>query len=1652
MEQNNLFLPLEGTMHYDQQMKDFKKHLFYFVITFYTIPICLVNANQNYYHTDPTVAQFKVIRGDGDSNYNGDIDFSIPLMTIPGRGNLNFDLILQYVDGNGVPATESASWVGLGWNLNLPQITCSPVNTLPIFHPSSYKYYENTKDIFNLTFPGGATAFMNFGSGDNDNECDWVPLNWSAIKIEGIGYGAKQWTHATGNITYHDYDHFVITDLNGRRYIFRNKLVQTSKQPLLCHGSSNPDISLYHYVYKLTEILDNNYVDGDDDDIPGTGGVDCGNWIQFKYSSNTYQFTEPYEYVCQTTEIDYLDEIVTPTYTAKFILAQSFAKEHPFLSNGVQWSSSTSTYLKSLEKIVLSPNKNPTTISKAISFNLSRDFGTMYFQGDVYEYKDVEPRRLRLNSLQMLGKDEVTAIPVYKFNYYGEPKLLDQSWDGEIDNWGYFKYKDSVINCPQYQPDCQNPDSMVTRWLLKSVTYPEGAILKFVCEADRYQEYFNCETGDAGNVGKIGGGIRLKQKILTDPHTGDQQIYSYVYSKENKKIPNGYGFVSSMPSTRDPEGYGAVDVTLGRNLHTDIHYPDVEITLPNGSRIHRFYSSALDEVALLNPTGTERDYKWIDDEPIGDRKLVLYEPDQDFLYWPQNAIVGDPYFPFYASYNHLPSAGALYKEWYWVLPFRDVYDTFNSSSPWFDGYSSICEAVQGEFSEFDDCNIMYHFHVSIGNSQTVNIACMNNSWKRGHILIEKLIPQDSNNPIEETKYYYTMVGKKTKAYNVVLATYRDFQQTTRLRAFTISGWARLDKTQKVSYDPVTHNSRTIHNYYNYNEINGLVDKKAEENNASTFRVTENVYAFEKYSNGTTDMLDNHIIAPIAQTIVYKFATLPDLSWELSDGTEQSSTVTTYKEWPLASGIWNANKTYEWKEDNNQVINNNYSLPAFEFTLWADSGEPDPNDPDDSEWIRTMKVNRIDAHSNILETTAANGLITSMRYGFDSSMPVCKAVNAKYGEFEYFHCEDGWQDWSSSGTFTTTEFWTGDHSVSCHNQYGPTKNFLYKVDGSGIDKTKTYIAEAWIKRNSGDAKIRIEVRDSGGNTLNSGVSTIISSDIDWQLIRTEITSNEMALMGDLSYLRVWCGFPATVPGEVNEGYVDDIRFFPKDALCTSYTYDHDHCLLNSVTNPNHMSKTYRYDDLGRLNEIKNEDRATQSTYEYSYSRDNNDDYDPNAPNFIEAANYPTTLSSEQMRTKTFYDGLGREIQEQNIGDGSDEIVSKQKYNTMGQVEKEFHPMYVSNSGHNYLTTATLFPDNISLSDADLEELESTYLARNQISVSDFNLSDGYLTLKSTAIVIDASSGDVVIGNGVTFHAVAVSSEDMLWPHETYEYEQNPLNRVITQTHHDQLVINNTYGIDGNNLMVSTTDENHRTSTAMTDVFGNNVKNTGELGLAWGQEFDILGNVTKVEPPISYPNDNTWSSLYTYNTVQKLIERYTPDEGTSKMKYDHMGNLLFSQNAEQTGSKFTVYKYDTFNRIVEIGVESSSNVWSYSDDAFPIITTNYATDPGEWKIRYYYDTNFVSGITENYCMNKLTKIEINDDEDTAIDHVYQYVYDKFGNLTEEHIQVEGLDTSPAKVIYYAYDRLGRMRSITYPSGNVVYHDYDQYGRISKIYNVN
>lgn len=310
----------------------------------------------------------------GSVDFHGDYSASIPLMTVPGRGGVDYPISISYKAG--ITTDQRATWVGLGWNLNPGSIT-RVVNGIPdninhgviyqgqqyftengaiVHYPpmSSYSYQfpdHDDFDFFLVTIPGVVSGLVVPVNINGDSTADYVFQEINGFRV-GLGYTTTGYNSFTRIIAeqppassttneYNDISHIWIYAPDGTRYIFAKPL----RSEIILYGGDAAHGGVHfeprfivEYVssWLLTAIIapDCNSAYSNGDVIPTDNST--GNWVRFEYNypynaSNAVvrnirplyfdRYTvqggskDPYGLLTQTT---YLSKIITPTHEAVF--------------------------------------------------------------------------------------------------------------------------------------------------------------------------------------------------------------------------------------------------------------------------------------------------------------------------------------------------------------------------------------------------------------------------------------------------------------------------------------------------------------------------------------------------------------------------------------------------------------------------------------------------------------------------------------------------------------------------------------------------------------------------------------------------------------------------------------------------------------------------------------------------------------------------------------------------------------------------------------------------------------------------------------------------------------------------------------------------------------------------------------------------------------------------------------------------------------------------------------------------------------------------------------------------------------------------------------------------------------------------------------
>ena len=1143
-------------------------------LALYTITLFLFThknllAQRTFENVDPTVSQFEIIRGSGDPDYTGALNFKIPLMKVPGRGGLDYDLELAYVHGSGVPASESASWVGLGWNLNMYQISCSPA-----YAPDGADAISSTgKDVYHLSYPGGSTTIYQFADG-------WRPLDWSAIKIDAVtesNYSTSGWA-----LVEKDFNKFTITDSDGKRYVFADRLRQESSKPLTNHCCLLPSCSPhshslgyhpYFYVFKLSAILGADYVDVNSNDIPDAS--DLGSWIKLVYSApqTISGGISPDFY---KIEINYLSQIITPTHTATF---NRSAGGNYFIYAGKE----NGDQLDILNNIELSPG------GIKVEFFTSSKFGWVmqYVAGGYFLVNQdgytigigFHYFRIGLDSLRTSGGSGSERTPPYKFEYTGNPTEAHLSPVG-VDPWGFYTLNSNYTHPTEAQVKW-------TVWLLKKVTYPTSGTVEFEYETNRFQTYHGNFRGSFGDTEVIAGGVRLKKQTITDPLTQQASVYQYKYALTNKRHPEGYGFLSSEPMTF---GYTIpTQNSVGKNLRTEVHYPDVEITRPDGSKVRKYYTAALSGVNGDPPTGQSYNpyinYRY-------SYWTVTMQNDIDL----QNTQVccGNQIYTIFDCSYATPCPDDE------TCQYFDNPDCYVNYLP---PNNTPKDAFLGEASELDDNTQNLHS----GCGVYIQVPLFSNGWKRGRLTYEEFYQAPSGNPaldttaMHVTTYFYKMLPIKSEQYIVKIDYSCGPTGSSTTPAFVTSGWAQLTRVEtRTRMDPLYALALVKLEDYEYNTTNGLIKKKTETNTDGTQRITKFKYPVD-YTNttGAGDVYEQALHAMRTTKHIYS-PVIEKETRELPPGQSEklvAAELVKYKQFGTSGQYFpHEIKRFSHTTSVTDFVGSNITSGTF---------------TSDSRYQLQNKNEQYDSHGNLALTYDANNIPASLLWAYNNTLLIGQARNATPAQAITSIFDDnsaaGWS--SGSGTWIVGSGFYQQDDDGARAWNTPQRYNSVSLD-DGILEADIRFDDLTTPRYAGLAKyvsgsfVRFELRRLASSSNVRIYVTNITDTVTalktiksfnpgvWYHLRGEIQGNtaKLYLDGELllaltnNLVDLGAGVIGLCTYETRASF-DNVRYYPFNALALSRSFDPGLFTVNTRTDENGMSRRFTFDALGRLKTVQ-----------------------------------------------------------------------------------------------------------------------------------------------------------------------------------------------------------------------------------------------------------------------------------------------------------------------------------------------------------------------------------------------------------------------------------------------------------------------------------
>ncbi len=337
-------------------------------------------------------------------------------------------------------------------------------------------------------------------------------------------------------------------------------------------------------------------------------------------------------------------------------------------------------------------------------------------------------------------------------------------------------------------------------------------------------------------------------------------------------------------------------------------------------------------------------------------------------------------------------------------------------------------------------------------------------------------------------------------------------------------------------------------------------------------------------------------------------------------------------------------------------------------------------------------------------------------------------------------------------------------------------------------------------------------------------------------------------------------PGFMPTKVTVGYERE------DALVNQYEY-YPTYHLKAATTPIGVIYDYRYDKIGRLYEMYENNRLL-STNRYNYWAGNSDDsFRARATqNFVKSYTYTNEGDYENAELVTsFIDPLGRAYNTtwQHNYDGANPLsqnathsAGQAVYDSWDRTVKAYKPFSV-----NYSSDQPLLNEQIATSNnfTSLVKYEPNQHSRGLISAKPGQVLSGTRNVKSTYAIIN--------------HLKLTCELDLTSDEERLMYSNSPTGYYFTR--------------------VETTDEDGKKVVEYANAMGQKVATKQLLegtlsGVVTLFFYDSYHNLTKVINP------KKQQSNYKYNILGNLYQKTTGDDGTTNYMYNKRGQVVLVED--------------------------------------------------------------------------------------------------------------------------------------------------------------
>ena len=1004
-------------------------------------------------------------------------------------------------------------------------------------------------------------------------------------------------------------------------------------------------------TWLLTAITGPDFVDRGGANNMGNGTVDMndwGYWVKFNYGNYMadYQWRIPFEgeratsddafttYAKGATELYYLNSVETRTHVAVFVKDSRrdnrdanqksslrlgeidlltrdayTALTDPEGSYGLRDCSGVHDVVYQYNGVNGSSVSGPARTY--IEGNALRRviFNTDYQLCPGVSNSDFGYGKLTLQSISVLGRNNVKLFPDYKFTYGNNPSYSPDSWDG----WGMYSSGGLVAG---YTHKASTLQSDATAWSLTSIKSPMGSVVEVAYERDDYSSISGVVDIPAPNGGPAAldndlsdGKTAVPPGIFVPGERVQLKLYedytcSELACEGQDGIPYncdvGYSSVrTTLLGTVQANGEILLDAPYNFAAGTTMCSSGAPVPTTAGSIIvypignnRKGGNIRVNAITLRDDfAGTSVKTRYIyteDTSPWSTSSgVVSMEPDyirttdQDFYNW-----IGYPVTPvLYGKVTVL--TGKLTNDndydsrqvFEFVTPNKNQYES-NVATNYLQHNQQVSQSSYStqlfttilsrssmigklkSIKQYDKAGTLYANQDYVYTIAPLNDGVMNYQgvFTEGTLLFD-VIAKGAD------RYYRTMRTEFMRYPYVLQKTITTVDGQTTIKQN--QNWDMTTGQVLVSDEttPLGVTLRTIQSpaYLQYPELGS---KATNVNNKNMLTQMAASYTYRLDNNGNTSGL----VSASASTWRKDWSNYRKLS---ADGTytntadldeDGNGTVSAAE---AKRQIWRPYASYVWKGDYARSMPDGTQIFAdadkFSFTAGATN----------TGWQKTGSKERYNHNSALLESKDVTRMPSAIKLGYSEQFTIASAVRARYEEMAFSGAEDRLSSTSAwfggevgigSGSVVTAPVHTGKKALSVT---AAGTGFVYKSSGvrSG---TTVYRASVWCNSTQG----RIYYRVNGGNAVTptpviSGAVTLPGG--TWYRIETEFS------LGSVTTPNIEVGVTTASGNAV----FDDFRFQPKDAGMTCYVYNPDTQQLEYQLGNDNLYTRYEYNTRGSL---------------------------------------------------------------------------------------------------------------------------------------------------------------------------------------------------------------------------------------------------------------------------------------------------------------------------------------------------------------------------------------------------------------------------------------------------------------------------------------